>query len=606
MATEEGAEMFRTIKRRVAGRVAVVALVVLALPPWAGAAAWLSPIHVGGTTGLAPSGAVDAFGDALVGWQEGTPGVIHAAHHAAGTPGFTVLPNVSTSSFDSSTPVVVVNRSGNGLVAWVQTVSMMGAQELDILAFQPNGTPSGVPVHISGGGSSLSNITAAIDANGDAVVAWEKGGMGVVGVSRQGLTGAFTNTTTPATLDGSGSAPVAAIDGAGNAIVVMFHNNVLQTVSESHHLAGGSTWTPFALLAPGGHIFTAPAMAANASGAMVVAFLDNGVASAVSGTVTGGWGTPTVKPLATVAASHGPEVSVAANGAALVGWTTSSAVQTSFRPAGGNFPAAGSVASIPIDTPDDFALGGSARGDAIVAWSSFDTQFMQNVVRAAVRPAGANSFGAPKIVSDTHSYGSKPKIALDEQGDAVLAYPEGATPQGVDIVVYDGAAPVVSTATGPSKIQVGSRATFHSSAADAFSPFSPTWSFGDGSKSATGASVTHAFTRAGRFTVKLTVTDTAANTTSKSLSLIVTPKPLPPCIVPKLKGKSLTTARRLLSRAHCKLGKVHRPRPRKHHKQPKLVVTKTSPGAGAKRRNGTKVDVTLGPAPKPKPKHRKH
>ena len=268
-------------------------------------------------------------------------------------------------------------------------------------------------------------------------------------MTRQGSNGTFTHTTTPDTLDSLGDSPVAAIDGAGNAIVVMHHNGFFQEISESRHLAGGSTWSAAATLAPsGGHSFSAPAVAANAAGAMVVAFIDtdgggNRIASYVTGAVAAGWGSPTVKALSTDSASHGPDVTVADDGSALVGWTTSSAIQTSFRPVGGSFPAAGSVASIATDTPDDFALAGSGRGDAVVAWSRFDTQFMQNVVRAAVRPAGASSFGAPQIVSNTKFYGSMPQIALDEQGDAVLAYQEGAAPTGVDITVFDASAPQV-------------------------------------------------------------------------------------------------------------------------------------------------------------------
>ena len=429
-------------------------------------------------------------------------------------------------------------------------------------------------------------------------------------MTRQGSNGTFTHTTTPDTLDSLGDSPVAAIDGAGNTIVAMHHNGFFQEISESHHLAGGSTWSAAATLAPsGGHSFSAPDVAANAAGAMVVAFIDtdgggNRIASYVTGAVAAGWGSPTVKALSTDSASHGPDVTVADDGSALVGWTTSSAVQTSFRPVGGSFPAAGSVASIATDTPDDFALAGSGRGDAVVAWSRFDTQFMQNVVRAAVRPAGASSFGAPQIVSNTKFYGSMPQIALDEQGDAVLAYQEGASQTGVDITVFDASAPQVSV-TGPSTVLVKTGASFSGSITDAFSPFTTRWSFGDGG-SAIGSSVSHTFTRAGRFTVTLTATDTAGNTTSKSLTVTVSAVPLPRCVVPKLKGKTLGQAKTALSRAHCRLGKVHKPKPRKHHKLPKLVVTSSSPRAGASRPNGTKVGLTLGPAPKPKPKHKKH
>ena len=591
----------------VRGALMTLLALLLMLPGTAAAAAWLSPVHVGGTTGEAPTPAVDASGNALVGWQAGSPSVIQAARHAVGTPGFSALPNLSPpSTFESSSPVVVLGRSGTGIAVWIHTVDSMANKEIDILPLLPNGK-TGVLKTVSAAGTSASNVTAAVNANGDAVVAWEQGTK-VLAVTRQGSNGAFSNATTPDTLDGLGTNPVAAIDGAGNAIVVMDHNTgVFQTISESHHHANGS-WSGAAILSTGGDAFTTPHVAVNANGAMIVAFRDtlggNAIASEVSGNVADGWGaTPSIKALSTASVTHGPRATVAANGAGLVGWTTSAAVQTSSRSAGGNFPAAGTVSSIPTGPPSDFGLGGSARGDVVVAWSRFDgLPVNQNVVRAAVRPAGAAGFGAPTIVSDTRNYGSKPQIALDEQGDAVLSYPRGATPLGVDIAVFDASAPQ-ATVTGPSKVQVKSRATFRASVTDAFSPFTTKWSFGDGG-SGTGSAVTHTFTRTGRFTVKLTATDTAGNATSKSITVTINAKPLPRCVVPKLKGKTLGQAKTALSRAHCRLGTVHRPKARKHHRLPKLVVTKSSPGARSSRPNGTKVALTLGPVPKPKPKHK--
>ena len=177
------------MRRPMTARAAVTALLalLLVLPGTAAAAAWLAPVHFGGTTGSAPSPAVDATGNAIVGWQAGTPNVIQAARHAVGTPGFSALPNLSpTSAFDATSPVVVVNRSGNGLVAWVQTTgSMANDREIDILPLLTNGTKGGL-TKISSAGTSPSNITAAINANGDAVVAWQEGTT-VVGVTRQGV-----------------------------------------------------------------------------------------------------------------------------------------------------------------------------------------------------------------------------------------------------------------------------------------------------------------------------------------------------------------------------------------------------------------------------------
>jgi hypothetical protein len=67
-------------------------------------------------------------------------------------------------------------------------------------------------------------------------------------------------------------------------------------------------------------------------------------------------------------------------------------------------------------------------------------------------------------------------------------------------------------------------------------------------------------------------------------------KPPLTCLVPRLKGKTLKQARSALSRAHCALGKVKRPKQRR-----RLVVSRQSRRPGSKLPPGTKVSITLAP-----------
>jgi hypothetical protein len=69
----------------------------------------------------------------------------------------------------------------------------------------------------------------------------------------------------------------------------------------------------------------------------------------------------------------------------------------------------------------------------------------------------------------------------------------------------------------------------------------------------------------------------------------------PACTVPKLKGKSLATARRLLAAANCRLGKIVRPRARRGHPLGRLVVGSEQPRAGTALPNGSTIDVRLVP-----------
>jgi len=61
------------------------------------------------------------------------------------------------------------------------------------------------------------------------------------------------------------------------------------------------------------------------------------------------------------------------------------------------------------------------------------------------------------------------------------------------------------------------------------------------------------------------------------------------CVVPSLRGRSLSQARRMLGRSQCKLGLVLSPRGARG----RMVVSSQRPGAGAKRPMGTRVAVRV-------------
>jgi len=62
------------------------------------------------------------------------------------------------------------------------------------------------------------------------------------------------------------------------------------------------------------------------------------------------------------------------------------------------------------------------------------------------------------------------------------------------------------------------------------------------------------------------------------------------CVVPRLAGRTLAQAKRLLDRAHCKLGKLSGP-PQSNHN---LVVVAQRPAAKKTLPGGSKVSVRLG------------
>jgi hypothetical protein len=84
-----------------------------------------------------------------------------------------------------------------------------------------------------------------------------------------------------------------------------------------------------------------------------------------------------------------------------------------------------------------------------------------------------------------------------------------------------------------------------------------------------------------------TVTPPATTTTTAT----ATP-PAPSCVVPKLTGLKLSTARTRLTAAHCKLGKVTRRKTKQRNKIGVVVSQKQK--AGSKLANGASVNVTVG------------
>lgn len=68
-------------------------------------------------------------------------------------------------------------------------------------------------------------------------------------------------------------------------------------------------------------------------------------------------------------------------------------------------------------------------------------------------------------------------------------------------------------------------------------------------------------------------------------------RPAKRCVVPKLKGKKLKTARRLLKRAHCRVGKITKKRKGRARRG---RVLSSKPRAHARRKAGTRVRLVVG------------
>jgi hypothetical protein len=94
--------------------------------------------------------------------------------------------------------------------------------------------------------------------------------------------------------------------------------------------------------------------------------------------------------------------------------------------------------------------------------------------------------------------------------------------------------------------------------------------------------------RKGANKITAIATDAAGNATPAVT--VVDYKPLPDCVVPQLRGRTLAQARKALRKARCAAGKVHREADR--HLMRGLVI-KSKPAAKRKLANGAKVELIL-------------
>jgi PKD domain/PASTA domain len=148
--------------------------------------------------------------------------------------------------------------------------------------------------------------------------------------------------------------------------------------------------------------------------------------------------------------------------------------------------------------------------------------------------------------------------------------------------------PPVAVISGPARAMV--RRVVHFKGASSHDPDGDSikflWSFGDGNQS-TAINPAHTYAKPATYTVRLVVTDAlSAHSTPATKRIRITP----PCVVPRLAGKTVSAAKRALSHAHCTLGQVSRAH---SGKVASGRVISSTPGAGTHLRTGAPVALTV-------------
>jgi PKD domain len=311
----------------------------------------------------------------------------------------------------------------------------------------------------------------------------------------------------------------------------------------------------------------------------------------------------------------GQQVGIDAQGDAVAAWgrfrgVAAETIETSQDRALGSAWSAPRIVSGPGKMEEFPQLAVNEAGNAMIVWERQEPDGT-GIIEASSGTATAVAWQPAKAVSAT-APGSEAKeadVAMDAQGNAAGVW---AALQGgfylAEAAGFDGAGPVIGGLSIPRSGSVSQVLAFSDSAADVWSPLgATTWSFGDG-QSATGTSVTHAYSKAGTYTVTLTSADTLSNATSASaavtISAVAATGPPPK---PVLSGARLTHTKFRVAKRPTAISAAASGKPPlgtsfrfalSEAAAVKIVFTRTAPGLRSAGR-------CLGPSPKLARRHRR-
>jgi hypothetical protein len=286
------------------------------------------------------------------------------------------------------------------------------------------------PSKLSGAGLDAEAPQVSVDAQGDALSAWGRGG--VIEASDRPAGGPAWQTAL-ALSDAKKEAfgPQAALDGRGDAVVAWESREGGEYAVEASTRTGltGAWQTPVVVKKLGTEptMDARPDLAVNAAGEAVLVWMrlhstERAVESSAR-TLGGSWQKPETLS-ETPEDQHPAEVGIDAAGNATAVWEdkrTGEVLTTgATRPAGGKWQAPVSI-SKPGGNANEPRVAVDASGDAVAVWERFEGE---ELIEASAKPAGAG-WGESVALSKPESGKGEPagqQVAIDDHGDAVAVW----------------------------------------------------------------------------------------------------------------------------------------------------------------------------------------
>lgn len=285
------------------------------------------------------------------------------------------------------------------------------------------------PVTLSDETSDGYDAQVAVDPQGDAVASWMQCAAGsgcVVQVATRPAGGAWS---APATLSSPGvpaSEPAVAIDAKGDAIVAWKQYVGADEIEASTHAAGAVGWDPAETLSNPLRESTTPQVAIDPTGQAVVVFTgDDAVGtSRIQATAEQGfgglWGAPIMLSAAGQNAEE-PTLAVDAAGEAIAAWSrlngSEHIVQEAARSTNGVWSTPINL-SIVIQDGSQPRVAVDAAGDAAITWIAYNGN--GEFIDVSTRTATGAWSGARSLTGQTEE-AREPRVAVDG-GDALVVW----------------------------------------------------------------------------------------------------------------------------------------------------------------------------------------
>jgi hypothetical protein len=412
----------------------------VALAPSPGQADFGAPITLSptGKDALLPQVAVAASGPALVVWHGSGPPVRILARTRSAAGVFGPIRTLSVGSLDAFNPRVAIDADGDALVVWER--HNLGVPQLQARTFSRTGA-LGPLLTISG--TNAQDARVAVDSDGDALMVWERFDGTVFRIQGRALsrTGALGAIQTLSLAGADSTDPRVAIDADGDALVVWERDDPSGDRIEGRARSKAGVLGPVLNVAASNRHARDPQVAVDSDGDAYVVWerpVPPSEQPRIQGRARtrGGLLRPIVNLSPDGAAASGSQVAIDTDGDALVVWQRavgSLRIEARSRARTGVLGPVKTLSSMTIGIASGPRVAIDANGDGVIAWE-------RSNAGAVVIQARARSRTGTLAPLDTLSAAgaTQAEVGIDADGNALVVWRR-----------HDGSNHRVQSAAGP-------------------------------------------------------------------------------------------------------------------------------------------------------------